>query len=83
MAENPDYINNTVNIFQFPDLSLYACSEVSMVTRRWDTALDTTTMTSYADVSALMKQQHIPPIIGWETAAKMLEQWLVIVTVLL
>ena len=40
-------------------------------------------MTSYADTAALMKQQRIPPIVGWEEAAKMLEQWLVIVTVLL
>ena len=29
-----------------------------------------------------MKQQCIPPIVGWEAAAKMLEQWLVVVTVL-
>ena len=30
-----------------------------------------------------MKHQSIPPIVGWETAAKMPEQWLVVVTVLL
>ena len=54
-----------------------------MVTRRWDTALDANTLTSYADAAALMKQQRIPPIVGWEAAAKMLEQWLVVVTVLL
>ena len=30
-----------------------------------------------------MKMQRIPPIVGWEAAAKMLEQWLVVVTVLL
>ena len=54
-----------------------------MVTRIWDTALDANTLTSYADVAALMKQQRIPPILGWEAAAKMLEQWLVVVTVLL
>ena len=40
-------------------------------------------MTSYADAAALMKQQHIPPIVGWEAAAKILEQWIVVVTVLL
>ena len=27
-----DCVNNTVNIFMFPDLSLYAVSEASMVT---------------------------------------------------
>ena len=40
-------------------------------------------MTSYADTAALTKQQRIPPIVGWEAASKMLEQWLVVVTVLL
>ena len=30
-----------------------------------------------------MKQQRIPPIVGWEVAAKILEQWIVVVTVLL
>ena len=54
-----------------------------MVTQRWDTTLDANAMTSYADADALMKQQHIPPIVGWEVAAKMLEQWLVVMTVLL
>ena len=54
-----------------------------MVTRRWDTSLDANTMTSYANANALMKQQRIPPIVGWEAAAKMLGQWLFVVTVLL
>ena len=70
--EDPDCVNDNFNIFQFPNLSLSAGSDASMVTRRWDTALDTTTKTSYADAAALMKQQRILPIIGWEAAAKML-----------
>ena len=36
-TEDPDCINDTVNIFQFTDLSLYVGSEASMVIRRWDT----------------------------------------------
>ena len=82
-TEDPDCVNETVNIFMFPDLSLSSGSEASMVTQRWDTALDANTLTSYADAAALMKQQHIPPIVGWEAATKMLKQWLVVVTVLL
>ena len=31
-TEDPDCVNDTVNIFQFPNLSLSACSEASMVT---------------------------------------------------
>ena len=82
-TDDLDCINDTVNIFIFPDLSLSAGSKASMVTQRLDTALDANTLTSYADAAALMKQQHIPPIVGWEAAAKMLKQWLVMVTVLL
>ena len=41
------------------------------------------TLTLYAYAAVLMKQQRIPPIVGWEAAAKILEQWLVLVTVLL
>ena len=82
-TEDPDCVNNKVNIFMFPDLSLSAGSEASMVTQRWDTALDANTLTSYADAAALMKQQRIPPILGWGAAAKMIEQWLVVVTIIL
>ena len=82
-TEDPDCVNYTVNIFQFPNPSLSASSEASMVTRRWDTALDANMMASYADAAALMKQQRIPPIVGWEAAEKILEQWFVVVTVLL
>ena len=71
-TEDTDCVNNTFTIFQFPDLSLSASSEVSMVTRRWDTALDANTLTSYADVAALMKQKRILSIVGWEAAAKMI-----------
>ena len=76
-------MNNTVIIFQFLDLSLSTGSKASMVNRRWDTALDANTLTSHVDAAALMKQQRIPSIVGWELAAKMLEQWLVVVTVIL
>ena len=81
--EDPDFVNETVNIFQFPDLSLSAGSEALMSTRRWNTALDAKTMTSYADAAALMKKHRIPHIFVWEAAETMLEQWLVVVTVLL
>ena len=40
-------------------------------------------MTSYADTAALMKKQLIPSVVDWEAVEKMLEQWLIVVTVLL
>ena len=82
-TEDPDCVNDTVNIFQFTNFSLSAGSKVLMFTRIWDTALDANTMTSHADAAVLMKQHRIPHIVGWEAAAKILEQWLVMVTVLL
>ena len=63
-TEDPDYFNNTVNIFQFLELSLYSGSEASMVTRRWDTLLDTNTMMLYYSASTLLKQQIFPPTAG-------------------
>ena len=82
-TKDPDCVNDIVNIFMFPDLSLSAGSKASMVTQRWDTALDANTLTSYADAAAIMKQQRIPSIVLWEAAAKILEQWIGVVTVLL
>ena len=76
-------MNNTVKIFQLPDISLSAGSKTFMVTRIWDTVLKSNTMTSYTDVAALMKQQNIPPIFGWEAEAKILDQWLIVAMVLL
>ena len=72
-----------VNIFQFPYLYLSAGSKASMVTQRWDIALDANTITSYMVAAVLMKKEYIPPIVGWEAAAKMLKLCLVIVTFLL
>ena len=64
-TKDPDCVNETVNIFQFPDLSLPVSYEASMVTQRWDTTLDANTQTSYVDAAALMKQHHITPIVDW------------------
>ena len=66
--EDPDCVNNTMNIFQFPYLSLFSVSEASMVTKQWDTALESNTMMSHANAAALMKQQSAPsppPIAFW------------------
>ena len=82
-TKDPECVNNTVNIFQFPDHFLSVGSEASMVTQIWDTALDVNTLTSYADAAALMEQKRIPPIVSWEAAENMLDQWLVVATVLL
>ena len=46
VTEDPNCVNDMANIFQFPDLSLLAVSEASIVTRRWDMALDANTITS-------------------------------------
>ena len=69
-TEDRDCVNDTFNIFTFPDLSLFAGSEASMVTRLLDTDLDANTLTLYADAEALMKQQRIPPNVCCEVAVK-------------
>ena len=54
-----------------------------MVTRRWDTELDDNTMTLYADAAMMIKQQRVPSIIDWGMTENILEQWLVVATILL
>ena len=72
-----------MNIFMFPDLSLAEVTEAVLVARQWYTLLDSNTLTSYSDTTALMTKEHIAPIIGWEGAVNMLEQWLVLLDVIL
>ena len=72
-----------MNIFMFPDLSLAEVTEAVLVARQWYTLLDSNMLTSYFDTTALMTKEHIAPIIGWERAANMLEQWLVLIDVIL
>ena len=67
-TEDPDCVNDTVNIFHFLDLSLSAGSKAFTVTRKWYTTLDSNTMNSYEDAAYLMKQQLILPTVGWEAA---------------
>ena len=81
--EDPEIVKNAVNIFMLPDLYLAAGTEAVLVVQRWDTALDSNTLTPYAKISALMKNQRIYPIVGWEGAVKMLDQWLVMINVIL
>ena len=47
--------------YSFPTPPLSAGSKASIVTRRWDTALETNTMTSYVDTAVLINKQRAPP----------------------
>ena len=67
-------MSDAVNIFMFLGLSLAPGTEEALVARRWDTALHCNTLTSYAVTAALTTNQRISPILGWEGAAKILEQ---------
>ena len=82
-AEDPDRVRNAVKIFIFLDLSLAEGIEAALVVRRWDTALDSNTLTSYTDNATLMTKQRISPIMRWEGSSKMLKQWLVLIYVIL
>ena len=62
--EEPNGLRNTVNIFMFLDPYLAAGTEATMISRHWDTVLDSNMVTSYADTVALMIKQSITPIFG-------------------
>ena len=82
-TEEPGGVINAVNIFNFPDLSLAADTESVLVARRWDKALDSNTLPSYTDTSALMTKQIIFPIVGWEVVSKMIDKWIVLLNSIL
>ena len=82
-TEDPDILSDTVNIFMFPDLSLETVKEAALVAWQWDTALDSNMLTSYTNTAVLMIKQQISPIVIWEGAAKTLEQWLMLLDVIL
>ena len=82
-TEDPDGVSNALNIFMFLDISLEEGEEAAMVAWQWDTALYSNTIKLYTDTTALVTKQKISPIIGWEGAAKMLEQGLVLLNIII
>ena len=64
-TEDPNGESDAVNIFMFPDLSLAAGTKAALVARRWETSLDSNTLTYYSDTAALMTKQRISPIMVW------------------
>ena len=62
-TEDPDGIRYTVEIFLFPDISLFTSSEAALVERWWDTSLDSSTLTTYSDTSDLLQHQKVAPIL--------------------
>ena len=81
-TEDLNGVGYTVNIFLFPGLSLYAGSEAVLVVQLWYTALDCSTLTTYAETTALLDCQKIAPMVGWEPAI-MMQQWAVFLLVML
>ena len=53
-TEDPDGVGETVNIFLLPDISLSVSSEAVLVARKWDTALNIITLTTYANTASLL-----------------------------
>ena len=63
-TEDPDGIGNTATIFLLPGLYLLEISQSTLVARIWDTALDSSTFTSFVDTAALIQRKKVAPIIG-------------------
>ena len=81
--EDPNGVSDAVKIFMFPDLFLSSRIDSALVMQKWDTLLESNTLTSYAYTAAIMTKQHISPIFVWEGADKMIEQWIVLLGVIL
>ena len=53
-TKDPNSVEDTLNIFLFPDLSPSAGSEAALLMRKWDAILGGRTLTYFADTSLLM-----------------------------
>ena len=71
------------SIFLFPGLSLSVGFEEVLEERRRDMELDSSNMETYNDTILLLHHQNVDSIIRWGAAAKMLEQWEVLMMVIL
>ena len=54
-TEDPDGVGDTVNIFLLPNPSISASSEAVLVARWWDTYLDCSMLTTFADTASLLQ----------------------------
>ena len=51
--------------------------------RRWDTAFNRNNLTTFSGTADLLQGHKVAPIIGWETAVIIMEQWAVFLEVIL
>ena len=82
-TEDPDGVEDTLDIFLFPDLSLLSGSEAALLSRKWYTIFWGSTLTSFTDTSLLMGKKKVAPITAWDEVASQLEAWAVFCMVLL
>ena len=82
-TNDPDRVEDALNIFLFPYLSPLEGSEAALLTRNWDAILGGGTLTSFADTILLMGKQKVAPIAGWDESASELEAWNIFCTVFL
>ena len=82
-TEDPDGVGDALSIFLFLDHSPSAGSEAVLLTRKLDAILGRVTLTSFADTSLLMGNQHVAPIAGLYEASSQLEAWAIFCTLFL
>ena len=66
-----------------PDLYLATVYKAKLVAQSWDTSVDSNMLTSYDNMASLFQFYHISSILLWEAAAKTLEQWDVLLSIIL
>ena len=60
--KDPDRVEETLNIFLFPDLNPSAGLEAVLLTQKLDMILGGGTLNSFADTSLLMGNQKVDPL---------------------
>ena len=82
-TEYPDGVGDTVNCFLLPELSISAGSKADLLARRWNTALDNITLTTYVKTAYFLQHQRVFLIVVWEAEVNIMEQWAGFLVILL
>ena len=67
-TEDPDGVEDDLNIFLLPNLFTSSGLEAALLTRKCDAILGGGTLTSFANTSLLMGKKKVAPITGWDEA---------------
>ena len=71
-TEYMDGVGDTLIFFMLPNISLDTSYEATLVVRRWDTALESSTLETFKDIATTIQIQKVDTIIEWVATVRIL-----------